>query len=219
MVDHIHFQYNGFLFGILLWSIAMAAEGRILISAALFASLLNFKHIFLYIAPAYFVYLFRGYCFTEGGRFDFGRLVGLGITVISAFGVSFGPILGAAVLRRASGVKPLDAALQALQAILARLFPFKRGLVHAYWAGNIWALYVFLDRLLAVGLRVVGVEIDAEAARSATRGLVEDVRFVGLPDVRPGMAALVTLASQLVGFALSELSRRFIRELTWIVVV
>ncbi len=35
-----------------------------LTGAALFAVLLNFKHINLYIAPAYFFFLLRGYCFS-----------------------------------------------------------------------------------------------------------------------------------------------------------
>jgi len=30
-----------------------------------FAALLNLKHIYLYVAPAYGVYLLRNYCFTQ----------------------------------------------------------------------------------------------------------------------------------------------------------
>ena len=30
-----------------------------------FAVLLNLKHIYMYVAPAYFVYLLRSYCFTS----------------------------------------------------------------------------------------------------------------------------------------------------------
>ena len=63
IVDHIHFQYNGFLFGILLLSITKLSQGCALEGSFWFAVLLNFKHIFLYIAPAYFIFLLRSYCF------------------------------------------------------------------------------------------------------------------------------------------------------------
>ncbi|KAM9219925.1 dolichyl pyrophosphate Glc1Man9GlcNAc2 alpha-1,3-glucosyltransferase isoform 9-T10 [Dugong dugon] len=64
IVDHIHFQYNGFLFGLMLLSIARLFQKRHLEGAFLFAVLLHFKHIYLYVAPAYGVYLLRSYCFT-----------------------------------------------------------------------------------------------------------------------------------------------------------
>lgn len=92
-----------------------------------FAVLLNFKHIFLYLAPAYFVFLFRAYCTT------IPRFMKLSITVLLVFLVSFAPFL------------------RHFDQVLSRLFPFKRGLVHSYWAPNVWALYALLDRALSKG--------------------------------------------------------------------
>ncbi|XP_076794303.1 dolichyl pyrophosphate Glc1Man9GlcNAc2 alpha-1,3-glucosyltransferase isoform X3 [Arvicanthis niloticus] len=64
VIDHIHFQYNGFLSGLLLLSIARLFQKRHIEGAFLFAVLLHFKHIYLYVAPAYGIYLLRSYCFT-----------------------------------------------------------------------------------------------------------------------------------------------------------
>uniref|UniRef100_A0AAY5LAV6 Alpha-1,3-glucosyltransferase n=1 Tax=Esox lucius TaxID=8010 RepID=A0AAY5LAV6_ESOLU len=143
IVDHIHFQYNGFLCGILLLSVARHLQGRHLEGAFLFAVLLNLKHIYLYIAPAYGIFLLRSYCFTKDNTdgsvrwssLSLVRLIALGSIVISVCALSFGPFI----------------AMGQLPQVLSRLFPFKRGLCHAYWAPNIWALYNVVDKALSVG--------------------------------------------------------------------
>lgn len=95
--------------------------------------LLNFKHLFLYISPAYFIYLLKHYCFTRKG-FSVINFVKLGALVATVFLVSFGPFV----------------ILGQLGQVISRLFPFKRGLCHAYWAANVWALYSTLDKGLAI---------------------------------------------------------------------
>ncbi|KAF8897425.1 glycosyltransferase family 57 protein [Infundibulicybe gibba] len=90
IVDHIHFQYNGFMFGILLWSILMARNGNKLFSGVIFAVLLNFKHIFMYLAPAYFIYLLRSFCLSPNGRIEIKNFLSLANAVIGVFLVSLG---------------------------------------------------------------------------------------------------------------------------------
>lgn len=48
--------------GLFTLSMTAAAEERHLLAALLFSALLCFKHIFLYAAPAFFVYMLRRYC-------------------------------------------------------------------------------------------------------------------------------------------------------------
>lgn len=138
IIDHIHFQYNGFMYGLLILSLVLARrDSTLLLSGAVFAALLCFKHIYLYLAPAYFVYLLRAYCLGKRSIFHirFANIVKLGLVVVSIFTAALAPFLYFG---------------QAEQ-LLKRLFPFSRGLCHAYWAPNVWAMYSFVDRFLIVG--------------------------------------------------------------------
>jgi len=134
IIDHIHFQYNGCMYGLLILSIVLAQEQSLLLSGLLFAALLCMKHIYLYLAPAYFTYLLRAYCLSPKSVFhiQFGNCIKLGSGLLAIFAAAFGPF----------------AYWQQMPQVLSRLFPFSRGLCHAYWAPNVWAMYSFVDRLL-----------------------------------------------------------------------
>ncbi|PRP84505.1 dolichyl glycosyltransferase [Planoprotostelium fungivorum] len=176
MLDHIHFQYNGMLLGLLLFSITCLQKGRHITGSILFAICLHFKHINLYCAPAYFTYLLSHYC-QPHGRFSFSRFVALGLSVASIFVFSLGPFLFHGV--------------DQLAQILKRLFPFGRGLCHAYWAPNAWAIYNTVDRILARVLRVK----NSETGTSPTSGLVQDIEHVVLPTITPSISLILVLLS------------------------
>lgn len=138
IIDHIHFQYNGFLYGILTLSMVSARkQSTMLLGGSLFAALLCFKHIYLYLAPAYFVYLLRAYCLSQKPTFRirYSNCAKLASAILGIFGVAFGPFWYWGQMDQ----------------VLSRLFPFSRGLCHAYWAPNVWAMYSFADRVLIYG--------------------------------------------------------------------
>lgn len=88
------------------------------------------------MAPAYFIYLLRVYCFPSSSKYSraipfkesIKRIMKLGLIVTSVFLITFGPFY------------------DHIGQVLSRLFPFKRGLCHAYWAPNAWALYNMADK-------------------------------------------------------------------------
>ncbi|CAG2172968.1 unnamed protein product [Oppiella nova] len=164
LVDHIHFQYNGILSGILLLSMARVIQKRELEAAFWFAVLLNMKHIYVYISPAFFVYLLRNYCFDRHLNFKATNFAKLALIVSSVFAASFGPFL----------------ALGQMRQLMARLFPFKRGLSHAYWAPNFWALYNSADKVLGFSLKA-----SPGANASMTSGLVQQYDHQVLPNITP----------------------------------
>mmetsp|Transcript_37740 Transcript_37740/g.108790 ORF Transcript_37740/g.108790 Transcript_37740/m.108790 type:complete len:567 (+) Transcript_37740:1-1701(+) len=206
MVDHIHFQYNGSMLGVLVASLALAREGRDAPAALLFACLLMLKHIFAYIVPVYFVYLLRHHCWPARGAgehvaaswlptggFKLGAFLQLAAAALAVLAAAFGPLLAAAWREGGPGA----AVAYALQ-IKGRLFPFQRGLCHAYWAPNAWALYNVADKALLHALRRLpgfGRVVEDGSRASMTGGLVEVASHAVLPNIlAPHTFALTLLA-------------------------
>ncbi|KAL5045497.1 hypothetical protein BDW71DRAFT_183862 [Aspergillus fruticulosus] len=185
IIDHIHFQYNGFLYGILILSIVWARkQSTMLYSGIAFAVLLCLKHIYLYLAPAYFIYLLRAYCLDPKSVFRprLGNTFKLGFSIIAVFGLAFGPF----------------AYWGQLLQLRDRLFPFSRGLCHAYWAPNIWAMYSFTDRILIPFAPRLGLPVNQEALTRVTRGLVGDTSFAVLPEISKEYTFALTLLFQIL---------------------
>lgn len=178
-------------------------QSTLLYSGITFAVLLCLKHIYLYLSLAYFVYLLRAYCLDPRNAFRprFGNIVKLGAGVTAVFAVAFGPF----------------AYLGQLGQLKERLFPFSRGLCHAYWAPNVWAMYSFVDRVLILGDYLhrrcklsghadrystvaprLGLPVNADALQSVTRGLVGDTSFAILPEVSKEHTFALTFFFQLV---------------------
>ena len=213
LLDHVHFQYNGMLLGILLLSIGCLARGAAssastrasassatasdtafkwdLLGAFFYAFLLGMKHLNLLLGPLYFVYLLRHCCFiivratiTTNDKdkakadamtptFSFGRFLALAFVTGTTLVLPYVPIL----LATESGHR-----LNQLLQIMSQLFPYQRGLVHSYWAANVWAVYLFADKCIRFVLGRIGL-----AAPS----------MIHLPDVPPSVCSVLLLVALL----------------------
>jgi alpha-1,3-glucosyltransferase len=137
------------------------------------------------------------------------RLLALGISVIAVFALSLGPLVAVGGLSQLIQLK-------------ARLFPFGRGLLHAYWAPNVWALYAAADRALvfASKLKLFSFLRFAPTDHALTRGLVGDASaaFAVLPSPSPPVVSLLILLA--ISPALKAIWQRphprvFLAALVW----
>lgn len=172
LVDHIHFQYNGVLVGLLIATIYFAQQKKYWALTFTFSVLVLMKHLFVPLAPIFGVYLLVETSKIGGVRSVF-NLFGMLIIALFCLAVAFGPFY-----MQENGI---DQMIQIFQ----RLFPFGRGLVHAYWAPNIWALYCFVDKFGGLVLRKIGY-IESQVSVSgfnSTSGLVGDFAMTIFPKV------------------------------------
>lgn len=165
LVDNVHFQYNTLPLSLLLLTLSSLLRTRPVSAAIFFSATLNLKHTFLPAAPAVAATLLRQ------SRSPRTFLLVAGATA-GVFALLWAPLLIA-------GGAPL------LAQTLRRLFPLSRGLLHAYWAPNAWAVYAGLDKVAAaLGYAVRATDVDAASGRIGGRR-----PFACLPNPTAGLCA------------------------------
>ena len=205
------------------------------------------KHLFLTIAPVVAVYLLRTYCqvsimplrcpsITSIIR-SIWRLGHLFVIALAAITVAFIPFIlfTTSPPSRAFPCLPVPTPTLSgvvhdnytvcwgpMQQIISRLFPFGRGLVHAYWAPNIWALYLSIDKCLAYLSRITTWDIpsaynrspldDHDGTRSSSSGLVGDYSLFHLPPVTPAVVILLLLVALLPAIISLCMKKRLAQE-------
>lgn len=231
LVDSLHFQYNGLLFGLFFLALAAAYRGRSVLCGLLFLMLVLTKHLFLVLGPVVAAYLLAtttpppaqlyeddddGKNKKRGIKESWKRLLQLTCGSTALVLTAFAPVLVPAsvfVSPSSSGTAALAVVASNLKQLLSRLFPFdQRGLVHSYWASNLWALYMAADKVVSVkgvGCRILGLCGSSTNSAGAASpppspsqsgplllppNAVNSSSFLqSLPQVKPGLCAALTL--------------------------
>uniref|UniRef100_A0A8R1UG83 Alpha-1,3-glucosyltransferase n=1 Tax=Pristionchus pacificus TaxID=54126 RepID=A0A8R1UG83_PRIPA len=198
LLDNIHFQYNAMLTALVILSIVSMMKGRFLLAAFLYSILLNFKHIYLYYAPGFVVtYLIHWFDSRNLHRQPLFHTIKNGVSLLVVlllpFIFSLTPFL-------ISSSDPLDA----LQSIISRLFPIQRGLTHAYWAPNAWAIYNTADLVLNKVMSKAGIHLSQP---EYTSGLVQEYTHTVLPTIGMGSSLICVILSLFPLLSLIRLER------------
>ena len=234
-LDHVHFQYNGAMLGVLLGSIGWLLHGNNhhhhsiakkkasfqyyehiyhILAVVVFGLLLTLKHLYITNSLWYILYILRRYCMTiptlpndqlhsPSPRTTTGRLrlqwIRLSLVAICgsmAVAVPFIPFFIAIyysdtrALSNATDATYLQKVQEWLTQLRHRLFPFQRGLVHTYWAGNVWAIYVAAYKVMTYLGRTMGI----------VRHIMGGEPWLPSPDtITPTVSAVAMLLAQTPG--------------------
>lgn len=160
LIDHVHFQYNTVMLGLVLASMSSVLAGRYMWSCVFFVLALGFKQMALYYAPAIFAYLL-GVCIFP--RINIARFLGIAVVTAASFAILLLPLILGGLYDKRRGVEarpelegrfaplPLFSEysyrvnfrawyfpiIQQLTQMIHRVFPFARGLFEDKVA-NFW---------------------------------------------------------------------------------
>lgn len=180
IVDNIHFQYNTLLFSIFFFSIDFIAREKFIKGAIVFSIAVCFKHIFIYMAPAFVVFYLQNYVFrAETKKEKVIRFVNLGLTLGLVVIASFSPFILLCLK---------EGNLNQLIQIKNQLFPFQRGLLHSYWAPNIWAIYSFIDKVLFFSMKSSS---DIKSKNTSALGVTQETSFDVLPNISSASSTML----------------------------
>lgn len=173
IVDNIHFQYNLVPIALLLYTLSALKHDRIPLAAATFTLAVNLKHTLLPLSLPLICHVLATLPRMPSPALTFLRTAGVTLLIMLCIWIPF----------IQAGRRPL------IEQIFARLFPFNRGLLHANWAPNFWAVYAVADKALSrlgLAVRVPDGPI--------TRGVIGAMRpFATLPNPTPGVCNALTI--------------------------
>ena len=159
LIDHVHFQYNTVMLGLVLASMSSVLAGRFMWSCVFFVFALGFKQMALYYAPAMFAYLLGACLFPR----NIPRFLGIAVVTLASFAILLLPMFLGALYDARRGIAarpdlfgyaaPLPIftqysfrinykawyypIIQQMAQIIYRVFPFARGLFEDKVA-NFW---------------------------------------------------------------------------------
>ncbi|SZF05720.1 unnamed protein product [Blumeria hordei] len=168
LIDHVHFQYNTVMLGLVLACMSSILARRLLWGCVFFVLALAFKQMALYYAPAIFAYLL-GVCIFP--RINFTRFLSIAIITSATFATLFLPFILGILYDVYRGIAPPSECLSTsipqsfakssylldwhvwynpiicqVAQLLHRIFPFARGLFEDKVA-NFWCALNVLVKL------------------------------------------------------------------------
>jgi alpha-1,3-glucosyltransferase len=212
IIDNIHFQYNGLFFAVFVVIVLLARQRRPVAAAGVFVTLVLLKHLFLYYVLGFGVWGLASLVVEPSPLHRMKLIIGVLAVTCLVLVASLAPfVLSEAqflycrqVPLQCSGEIDTLSLLQGMMStaigpdllrraivgtiepIRRRLFPFGRGLVHAYWAPNAFALYSALDlalcRLSSFKWSPVGAWVPPGRLQQCGNTSVNTRGLVGLTD-------------------------------------